>query len=42
MEASGRKDRKVPHLDGDVGIGVSPVKDGPEVEFGISFASEDL
>lgn len=38
----GREDRTVPHLDGDVGIGVPPVKDGPEVEFGVSLGSEDL
>lgn len=37
-----RERREEPHLDGDGGIGVSAVKDGPEVEFGISFGSEDL
>lgn len=30
-----------PHLDGDVRAGVSPVKDGPEVELGVSRLLED-
>lgn len=38
----GGEDRKAPHLDADVGIGVSPVEDGPEVEFGISCGSENM